>query len=98
MIKRVYKYTLAAGVQIVKMPEGAQILTTQIQHGRIRVWALADYSKRPEPRLIAVMPTGVPVPENIEYIGTIQLDGGALVYHIFECMADIEIRPEDLKA
>lgn len=68
------------------MPAGANILCVQVQHGMPCVWALVpDIDAKPTVRTIRTYGTGHPH-EAISgrYIGTYQLDGGALVFHVFE--------------
>lgn len=90
-MKTIYKYTLEPSgfpsVQDIQMPDLSELLTVQVQLGRPQLWALVDPSRPLRTRKIEVFGTG----EDIEsdgvhrkYIGTFQLEGGGLVFHVFE--------------
>ena len=85
-MKMVYKYLLGiTDVQTIQMPKGAKILTVQVQsaYGPC-VWALVDPSQELENVKIRIAGTGHHIKEDIvKYIGTFQLQGGALVFHAF---------------
>ena len=74
--------------QGVTMPEGAEILTVQIQNDVPYLWALVDPEARTEIRGIAMFGTGHPIDYDIgasgRYISTFQLRNGELVFHVFE--------------
>ena len=93
---RIYKYQLGPihsgmylmdGNLIVEMPYGAKILTMQLQCGEPCVWALVDpEEERIQKRAFRIFGTGWDIPESpaMEYVGTYQELGGALVWHVFE--------------
>ena len=72
------------------MPIGAVVLTAQAQRDDICVWAVVDVNQsETELRVFEVYPTGTTyLREDIgtdrKYINTVQLEGGALVFHVFE--------------
>lgn len=72
--------------QTVEMPIGARILSVQMQGGGLVLWALVDPEANREKRRIAVHGTGHPVDiaETRHFIGTVQTNGGALVWHVFD--------------
>lgn len=71
--------------QVVNLPRGANILTVQAQGQTAQLWALCDSNAPFEPRQIAIYGTGNALPEVVgAYIGTFQMLGGALVWHVFE--------------
>lgn len=82
----IWKYELeVTDKQWVNMPEGAKILTVQIQNGRPCLWAIVNPKNKPEERVIETYGTGNPFKEfERSYIGTYQLQGGSLVFHVFE--------------
>lgn len=84
MKRHIYKYTLKiTDTQVVEMPEGAGILTVQMQHGNLCLWALVKPELPTQSRYIRIIGTGNPVPdESLSYIATAQ--AGPLVWHIFE--------------
>jgi len=74
------------------LPQGAEYLSVQVQtdvygNALAMLWALVD-SDRPKERVqFAVVGTGGPAPNpgegELRYIGTFQLSGGTLVFHLF---------------
>lgn len=69
-----------------EMPEGAAILTVQTQGSEPKMWALVDPTRPRKTRRFATFATGQPVPDggDLRYVGTFQLDGGDLIFHLFE--------------
>ena len=69
------------------MPRSARILDVQVQHGEVCIWALVDPDEGNETRHFSVFGTGHEIHDSDHayiYIGTFQLEGGALVFHLFE--------------
>lgn len=85
-MKSIFKYPLEAiDRQYIEMPEGATILTVQTQHGLLCLWAIVNNQNNLEKRTIIILGTGHDVPrEQLEYIGTVQMENGALIWHVFE--------------
>ncbi len=87
-MKTIWKYQLAVGAENrFGMPRGAEVLTVQIQHGQICLWAIVDYEARQEERAFHVAGTGHELPStvgHVNYIGTVQEAHGQLVWHVFE--------------
>ncbi len=84
----IHKYTVPPGCSAYKFHRGAVILTIQVvQHGEVVMWALIDDSKPTMTREFLLVGTGQPMPtDTLDYIGTVQLEGGALILHLFEVM------------
>ena len=81
----IWKYPLHPGTTQHNMPRGATVLHAQMQQGEPVLWALVEPSADQELRTFDVYGTGHGVRENAgEYIATFQMDGGALVWHVFE--------------
>ncbi len=83
----VYKYKLKQkDLQSILMPEGAKIISAQIQFGNIVLWAYCNPLNYVENRVIEILTTGNEVPNEYfrEFLGTVQFIGGDLIYHIFE--------------
>jgi len=79
----IYKYPV--GDSAVSMPAGARLLTAQMQHGSLFVWAIVDPSAPRVLRCIRVYGTGHELPANPgAYLGTVQMHDGALVLHVFD--------------
>ena len=82
----VYKYILQmADLQEVELPEDAEILSVQLQHGGLTLWAYVTPGLPEVPRVIEILTTGNEVADYVrEFISTVQLADGSLVYHFFE--------------
>lgn len=67
------------------MPEGAEILSVQMQGSTFCLWALVSVDAPKQRRVIEIIGTGNPA-RDIErkYISTAQMAGGLLVWHFFE--------------
>ncbi len=84
LMKTVYKYPLAIESSI-PMPEGAQVLSVQTQHGQVQLWALVDPDATPVSRKFRIVGTGDPIKGDPGvFIDTFQMSGGDLVFHVFE--------------
>lgn len=78
----------------ITMPRDAKILTVQMQHGVITLWALVDPASVTEERRFRIVGTGQPLEGNLwdlVYRGTVQDSRAALgegwhefVWHVFE--------------
>lgn len=92
MNKQIWKFILLPGHRNfakVEMPEGAEILTVQVQNANICLWALVTPENSLKSRNIEVFGTGHDIPfDGISiyrrYIGSVQLESGLLVFHVFE--------------
>lgn len=87
MALTVWKFALKiADVQGIDMPVDAKILAVQVQRGTPCLWALVNKTGIiPERRTFAIYGTGHPIPDEPgTHIGTFQVDGGTLVFHVFE--------------
>ena len=82
----IYKYTLRPGRTMLQMPADAQVLTVQMQDGTPCLWAKVDPTKPAELRTFDVYGTGHTMPDDppMLYVATFQMEGGALVWHVFE--------------
>lgn len=86
-MKTIWKYKLHAGDTCsLSMPAGAEVLTTQVQAEEVCIWALVDDQAKEERRTFCVYGTGHPIKttDPLLYVGTFQLMGGSLVFHVFE--------------
>lgn len=85
----IWKYPLRImDEQTLSMPEGATILSAQVQHESICVWALVIPARKIVDRVIHIVGTGHSVSaekaKRWRFIDTVQLGGGSLVFHIFD--------------
>jgi hypothetical protein len=85
MKRTIWKYPIATtDVQVVHMPAGSQILSVQVQFETPCLWVLVDSEAALIDRVIRIYGTGHLVDQPGRYIGSYQLDRGALVFHVFE--------------
>lgn len=88
MKKQIWKFPLNPGATIVKMPYKAEVLTVQTQGETVCLWALVNPVNDTENRQFEVYGTGHNIHYDMgterKYIGTIQMQEGALIFHVFE--------------
>jgi hypothetical protein len=83
-MKKIFKYVLLEAVQKGELPTGAKILAVQVQQKDVCVWVLVDPGAKPEPVTFHTIPTGQEFETSgKEYIGTVQMAEGHLVFHVF---------------
>jgi len=90
-MKTIWKYQLAmTDNQIIKMPKGAKILCAQIQNGIPQLWALVESDVPETDRYIEIYGTGHKVNglNERDYISTIQMQEGSLIFHVFEYLGN----------
>ena len=85
----IYKHQLKiTDRQNVSMPFGAELLSVQVQHNEVCLWAKVESNNHPQDRTIEIFGTGNPIYEDMgvsrKFIGTVQTHEGALVWHVFE--------------
>src|SRR5206468_11000391 len=71
----------------LSMPRRSKILSFQEQHGKPMLWALVDPDEGMIDCDFRLAGNGHPIEENeneLHYRGTVQLNDGALVLHLFE--------------
>lgn len=85
-MKTIWKFAVHGPLKFTTvMPAGAEILSVQIQGDAPQMWVLVDPNQPPETRAFRSFGTGHPVDaEIIAHLGTVQFDGGELVFHVFE--------------
>ena len=84
-MKTIHKYQMKDLISPVMMTVGAEILSIQIQHSVICIWAMVSIGAVLVERNIVIFGTGQELPEDIrgfKYITTIQM--GGFVWHFFE--------------
>ena len=83
----IWKYPLElTDEQVIHVPRSPQFLSCQIQNGKPCIWALVDPELRSKAISVYVVGTGNPVPEGVadaDFMGTVQMAGGSLVWHVF---------------
>lgn len=84
----IHKYLFMIGDAVdVEMPSNATLIDCQVQHGIVCLWAIVDTAcPTARTRWFRVIGTGHPIPDidQLTYFRTVQLNGGDLVFHVFE--------------
>jgi hypothetical protein len=87
-MRTIWKYDLIPNDEnriLIEMPTGAKVLTVQVQGDSVCLWALVDTEMGKGTRIFEIYGTGHPVSTyQKRYIGTFQMEGGTLVFHVFE--------------
>lgn len=88
-MRTVWKYKLqATHIQELRLPEKAEILYVREQNEFVCLWAVVETHRELEARVIEVVPTGVEMETDMgvdrKYLGSVHLQNGALVFHVFE--------------
>ena len=84
---KIFKYPVdPSGDFIVDMPAGAKVLSVQVQNGSPQMWAMVNEDAKLVQRHFGVFGTGWHIPDDFKgrFIGTFQLQGGSLAFHLFE--------------
>ena len=83
-MQTIYKYPFEVKNEFtLAMPEGAQVLTVQLQGETPCIWAMVDHDTPMIERTFAVFGTGHPLPKKKSmYISTFQQP--PFVWHLFE--------------
>lgn len=83
----IYKYKLQPGRTVLDLPDGAQVLTVQMQGDDACLWAMVEPHKPTGRRFFDVYGTGHPMPADPgDYVATFQQrnEWGTLVWHVFD--------------
>lgn len=88
-MKTIWKYPAAFGHFVRDLPKGAHVLAIQAQGDHPQMWALVDQeATEAESREFLVVGTGKAYESkfwnDLNYIGTFQMEDGALIWHAFE--------------
>jgi len=87
-METIWKFPLKItdGAQLVPMPKDAEVLCVDVQRGVICIWTLVESEAPTEIRKFRIYGTGheMDINEDVVYIGSVQMLGGALVWHVFE--------------
>ncbi len=84
---KIFKYELDIDdLVLLPLPQGAQILTVQIQGPLICLWAIVDPKAKVCQRRLLWRGTGHELgeAERGAYVGTVLARGGSLVLHLFD--------------
>lgn len=83
----IYKYLVQPGLTWLRLPAGAEFLTVQVQHNEPQMWFQLDpEEKLADKRCFQAVATGEVFESKPtdKYLGTFQLMGGAIVFHLYE--------------
>ena len=85
----IYKYPIIIHDHIsIEMPQGAKVLTVQMQRGIPCIWATVDPDNEPATKYFRLAGTGHPITERtsqlLKYIGSFQMEEETLIFHLFE--------------
>ncbi len=81
----IWKFTLSLGLTTLSMPRGAKVLSAQVQRDTVCLWACVDTTEPLVTRRFEIVGTGHPMDRiGRSYISTTLMDGGQLVWHVFE--------------
>ena len=87
--KQVWKWVLfTRDLTTIQVPKGAEFLHVGEQHGSICIWALVNPGEtKREERTLRIAGTGHNISNGkFNYIGTVHLEGGELIFHVFEAL------------
>jgi hypothetical protein len=84
----IWKFNIKPDRFELQLPIGAIVLTVQTQNGIPYIWAVCNPIAEMENRVFLLLGTGCNNPEiqHCKYIGTFQMEGGMLVFHLFEVL------------
>jgi hypothetical protein len=84
-MKKIFKYQLEiTDRQIIKMPQGAKILSVQNQHNTLTLWAEVNPTSQMVDRYFQVFGTGHPIEDELgDYLATVLTDNDRIVWHVF---------------
>jgi len=85
-MKKVYKYPIPKEDYSLELPENFKILKIGVQKNSPKMWILVDTDKIKRKQKFIVLPTGIEVPVNTEYIDSFLLKDGELVFHVFKVL------------
>lgn len=90
-VKTIYRYPVQiTDQQTIALPAGAEVLSVQHRQDtthQVDLWALCDPEAALQDRRFVMIGTGHAVPEQpLNFLATVQVLGGAQVYHVFEVL------------
>jgi hypothetical protein len=81
----ILRYTpiMKFGSQTIKMPPKAVPLSAQNRNEVVEIWVDGDINKPLVDRVVHIVPTGGDAPHDLKHVGTVLIDGGIIVLHVF---------------
>jgi hypothetical protein len=80
----IFKYPVSPGEFSVLMPAKSNVVAVQAQHDVPQMWAVVDPDSPKVSLRFRTVATGEPFGNEWNYVGTFQLHGGVLVWHLLE--------------
>jgi len=88
MKKSIWKFPIKIeDEQSVLMPKDSELLSVQVQHGQICIWALVNIEAITVKRIIKMAGTGHDLTNRVPlgpFLGTVQVNGGQFIFHVFD--------------
>lgn len=91
-MRTIWKYSVSITSEglVHRIPKGAKFLSVQVQQGLPYMWFLLEDAALREDRKFFVLETGKELPRSLlgvsEYLGTVLLENGNHVLHLFEIL------------
>lgn len=93
-LRMIYKYPLKVEYkQTISLPGRAEVLTVQVQNGVPSLWVSVEPDELAENHTFLTFGTGHAIDssedqdiDGMGYVSTYQLEGGKLVFHVFEVL------------
>lgn len=84
-MRKIYKYAISVtDEQVIAIPDGSRILTVQRQRDHVFIWIEIDPEEKQMRTLqVYTVATGASFSGRGIYLGTYQLFGGDLIYHVY---------------
>lgn len=85
-MKTIHKYELkVTDMQVIQMPEHAKVLSANVQHGTVYIWAMVRTENKMVDRKVYMHGTGHTVlcGDKAQFVETVMLYDGNIVLHIF---------------
>lgn len=99
-MKTIWKYTIIPKHFKHNIPSGGKVLSVGEQFGEICIWVEVDPENQTEEREFKAYGTGHPIFDATEFkrefLGTVMLEGGALIFHVYEYITKPEGRSPNL--
>ena len=87
-MRSIWKYSLELkeGPHAFHIPYESDVLVTPHiaeQNGKITLWCEVNTNREPQEYVFHVFGTGWDVPSNVDYLGSVLMNQGAYVWHVY---------------
>lgn len=84
-MRTIHKFPVKSAPFKVALPRGAKFLAVQTQHENPQMWFEVETDRPTQDRTFMIVGTGHSMPDDeLLHLGTFQMQGGALVFHLYE--------------